>query len=169
MKTLKLSMISAAVIAAMGMSAANSTTPSETKNTQIESSTDVAVKCTTINSPEIGFEDYVADDTSDNTKNANLTVKCTKGATFNISLDKGANGSSTTSRLLKNTASSDTLTYSLSKEGGSNWGEGSEKLTATGAGLLTTASSFTIYGKIDALQDVPVGTYSDTVQVSIDY
>ncbi|HXS20313.1 MAG TPA: spore coat protein U domain-containing protein, partial [Steroidobacteraceae bacterium] len=78
-------------------------------------------------------------------------------------------------------AGSGTLTSRVMKSGGSQldynlytnsthttiWGDGTSgtvKVSATSLG-----ATYTVYGLIPALQNVPVGSYSDTVTVTVTY
>ncbi len=162
MKTLKLSMITAAVIAAMGMSTAFAAAPFASSS--VSSSAEVKDKCLTVAPATISFVEY--DATKETTADAKLELYCTKGSTFNVSLGSGDNYAED-SRNLED-SNGNALKYTLSKLGGGNWGEGSEAQSFTANGLLTK-NELTVKGKIAAGQDKPAGTYSDTVTVTVNY
>jgi len=102
------------------------------------------------------------------TANTSLSVTCTNAAPYNIGLDAGANSSNVNSRVLK--SGSNTLTYSLYQDSGNStvWGNtvGTNTKAATGNGA---SQSYTIYGKIPSGQALTVGTYSDTVNITVSF
>jgi spore coat protein U-like protein len=99
----------------------------------------------------------------DNTSQA-MTIACSQGSVTHISLNYGstvplgpaAMGNGASGRLL----------YELHKDSltGALW-NGAD--LQTGTAPSTAARSFTIYGRIPALQDVPVGSYTDTVTATV--
>jgi spore coat protein U-like protein len=99
----------------------------------------------------------------DNTSQA-MTIACSQGSVTHISLNFGstvplgpaAMGNGGAARLL----------YELHKDSltGALWNGAS---LDTGTAPSTTPRSFTIYGRIPALQDVPVGSYTDTVTATV--
>jgi len=99
-----------------------------------------------------------------------IQVTCTNTTPFNIGLDKGANGLSVTSRLMKGGPSNETIQYSLFSDSSrlTIWGNtvGVDTVSAIGNG---SSQSFTVYGRI-LLQITPApGTYTDTVTVTVTY
>lgn len=161
MKTLKLSIISAAVIAAMGMSSAFAETAA---TSSVTSSAEVKDKCLTVTPATISFGEY--DATSDTTADANLRFFCTKDSQFSVSLGSG-NNFAAGSRNLKS-STNNTLSYTLKNAADENWGEGVDKKSFTANGLLTP-KDLKVYGKIAQGQDKPAGNYSDTVTVTVSY
>lgn len=98
-----------------------------------------------------------------------LSVACTKGAAPTIALGGGSNASGSTRRM--SDGASHYLTYELYRDPSRStvWG-------GSGAGLLTTAAApskvardFTVYGRIVGNQDVPAGTYGDTVVATVNF
>jgi spore coat protein U-like protein len=89
-------------------------------------------------------------------------------------LDKGTTtGGSITQRLLAN--SGDTLQYNLYTDTSRQtlWGDGTTGSTTsgTGAGYATT-QTLTVYGRLpdnSTNQNAPVGTYTDTITVTVTY
>lgn len=97
-------------------------------------------------------------------------VTCTQGTSFTVGLNAGTKpGATVTTRQMVNGASS--LGYALYSDTGrsTNWGNtpGTDTPAATVAGA--SASIFTIYGRIPALQNVLAGPYTDTVTITINY
>ncbi len=105
---------------------------------------------------------------------ATLSVSCTKGATATVTLGQGANaGTGSTDavpvRRMKD-AGTDFLGYSLFSDTGrsTTWGN----TAGTGESYTSTssaASPLTVYGRITAAQDIPAGSYSDTVVATITF
>jgi len=99
-----------------------------------------------------------------------LSVLCTVGTSFTVGLNAGtASGASVTTRRMVNGAN--TLSYALYQDSGrsTNWGNtpGTDTPAATTAPIA--ASSLTVYGRVTAGQNVPVGSYSDTITVTVNY
>jgi spore coat protein U-like protein len=68
-----------------------------------------------------------------------------------------------------------TLQYNLYVDSGhsSVWGDGTAGTAFVSdgylLGLLTTVNDYAVYGAIPAGQNVPIGTYSDTITVTVNY
>lgn len=171
MKTLKLSMISAAVIAAMGMSSAFAdVAQNNTGSTvNVNSSTSVAKKCTTLTGGSITFAAYVPDATAPNDASTTVAVRCTKGTPVTISMNAGS-GAGATEAVRVLTSADDTLQYSLYQNSARStlWGSGDDKASFNGDGLLST-TTLNVYGRITAGQDVKPGSFTDTVTVTLGY
>jgi spore coat protein U domain-containing protein, fimbrial subunit CupE1/2/3/6 len=99
-----------------------------------------------------------------------IQVQCTNTTPFNIGLDKGTNGSSVTSRLMKGGPTNETIAYSIYSDSGysTNWGNtvGTDTVASTGTGA---SQSFTVYGRIPPQTTPSPGTYIDTVTVTVTY
>jgi spore coat protein U-like protein len=98
-----------------------------------------------------------------------VTVACTKGAAPNIALGSGSSASGGSRRL--SDGSGNFLTYDLYQDSGR-----SVAWAATGAGILTpspattkAARDFTVYGRIGGNQDVPAGSYADSVLATVNF
>lgn len=105
------------------------------------------------------------------TANSSLSVKCTNGAPYTLSLDPGQNaatpGDTTTRRMLNGTTNY--VPYNLFSNAGltTSWGNTSTtgQVSGTGTGAV---QSYPIYGK--ALPgNVPAGAYLDVVQATVTY
>ena len=93
-------------------------------------------------------------------------VNCDGTAGFAVSLGQG--GSGTFAPRSMSSGQSD-MTYNLYTGSARTtvWGDGSGgTLTVGGSG---TSSEFTVHGRIDAGQNLPAGTYTDTVVVTVTY
>lgn len=98
-----------------------------------------------------------------------IDVTCSSGDTYDIGLDAGtATGATVTTR--KMTSGANTLNYALYSDSGrlTNWGNtvGTDTVSGTGTGA---AQTLTVYGRIPAQSTAVIGTYSDTITVTITY
>ena len=138
----------------------------------------VNVNCNFTSSPTMNFASY--DPTGANALPANpllgsvvMDVRCTKGAVVTIGLNNGGHAGAATaggSRAMSN--GTDFLGYDLCHDATVNctlpW-------TNSGAGLLSYTSStnapnpVTVYGRVLGGQNISAGTYTDTVQVTVNY
>lgn len=108
-----------------------------------------------------------------------VSATCTRNGgpqnvTITLALSPGANGASVNTRALKNAAPiGGSLPYNLFRDVGRSavWGfsAGVDTMSQT-LSISNNSSStatFTIYGRIPALQDVPAGSYGDTVTITV--
>ena len=97
-----------------------------------------------------------------------VTVACTRGATASIALGSGSNASGSTRRM--GDGSGNFLSYELFSDSGrsSVWNSGAGALSLTAA-PSRAARDFTVYGRIAGNQDVPAGTYGDTVVATVNF
>jgi spore coat protein U-like protein len=100
-----------------------------------------------------------------------LTLTCTPGTAYDIGLGPGsASGATVTTRKL--TSGSNTLGYALYYDSGrsNNWGEtvGTDTLHGTSSSSLLT-NTIDVYGQIPAQQAAAVGSYTDTVAITVTY
>lgn len=98
-----------------------------------------------------------------------VNVQCTNTTPYNIGLDAGANGGTTTTRLMKG-STNETIQYKLYSNAGrtTNWGNtvGTDTVAGTGNG---NSQPFTIYGRVPPQTTPTPGVYSDTVTVTVTY
>jgi len=131
----------------------------------------VAARCT-ITAATLAFGAYdpiVANLTAALDGTTTFTVTCTQGgANVFVGASLGVNALGSVRRLKSGTA--DFLTYELYREPGRTtiWG------TTQAAGLAvvpdgTTPVTMSVYGRIAGAQDSPVGTYSDTVVMTVNF
>jgi spore coat protein U-like protein len=99
-----------------------------------------------------------------------LTATCTYGSAYTVGLDAGTGlGATVTAR--KMTSGTDLLNYSLYTDTGrtTNWDDigGTSVVAGTGTGA---GQAITVYGRVPTGQtSTPVGSYSDTITVTIDF
>jgi spore coat protein U-like protein len=98
-------------------------------------------------------------------------VTCTNAATYNVGMDKGANGASVTARQMKGGASNtEFVDYTLYRDSSRtlNWGNtvGTDTLSGTGTG---STQNITVYGRVPAQATGSAGSYTDTVLITVTY
>jgi spore coat protein U-like protein len=103
---------------------------------------------------------------------ATINVTCTNAASTTITLDQGLNpaGGSTNAAPLRQMASGGSfLSYGLFQDNAHSitWGNtAGTGVVYTGTGV---AGSVTVFGQVPATQNVPSGTYNDTVVATITF
>jgi spore coat protein U-like protein len=160
----------AAVTAAAMCAAAGHQLHAANQTANLAVSATVANNCTiTTGALVFGSYDPVVANAGTNLEGTgSVTVACTKGAAATIGLGSGANGSSG-SRRLADGARANFLDYELFQNEGYStvWSEANTR--ATGAAPSKDARSFTVYGRINSGQDVPAGSYGDTVLATVNF
>jgi spore coat protein U-like protein len=128
-----------------------------------------------ISAGALGFNTYdpvSANATLPLDSSATLTVTCTQGAIAKIMLAQGANpgpGSNDGSPVRRMLSGTNYLSYQLYKDaaGGVVWGNTDGTHVAyTGTG---GSGSVSVYGRVAAGQNVPAGSYTDTVLATINF
>lgn len=97
-----------------------------------------------------------------------VTLACTQGSAPVIGLSYGTHQSGATRRA---SDGANFIAYQLYKDGGHTqpWGDaGSEALNA-GPSASKQPRSFPVHGQVPAGQNVPSGTYADTIVVSVNF
>lgn len=123
-----------------------------------------------VTSNNLSFGNYNPTTGSPTDATSTFNVTCTTGTSFTVGLNAGAtSGATVTTRQMANGASA--LGYALYSDTArtTNWGNtpGTDTPAATIAG--SSASTFTIYGRIPAQQNVAAGAYTDTIIITINY
>ncbi len=98
-----------------------------------------------------------------------VTITCTKGTTATIGLGLGSNASGNTRRMLN--GPSNYLDYELYQTSARTtvWGNAGPRLFSPGPAPSKAPRTFTVYGRIFAGQDLPAGSYADTVQATVNF
>jgi spore coat protein U-like protein len=135
----------------------------------------VAVNCTFTTTPTLPFGSYdpvVTNASNPLDQTASFQLVCTKNAAFWIGLDPGQNAASAPAGVTRAMKSgTNFIGYELYRDTGRTqvWGN----TQATGlSGVspgITTKINGTIYGRVPAAQDVPGGSYADTVVVTVNF
>jgi spore coat protein U-like protein len=148
---------------------------SATATTSLAVTATVAASCTIAASPLDfgGYDPIIAHAATPLDGTGTVAVTCITGFSATITLGQGVNpdgGSSDTTPLRRMTdGASNYLSYSLYQDASRStlWGNtAGTGLTVTGTGL---ADSRTVYGRLSAGQNVPAGSYSDTVIATVTF
>ncbi len=134
-------------------------------DTTFQVNAEVVASCT-VTATNLSFGSYTL---SQLDATSTITTTCTSGADVKIGLNAGT-GSSATVKARKMTSSGNTLEYGLYQDSGrsTNWGNtpGTDTKDIKGTG---EAQVFTVYGRIPANQSSPIGTYTDTITVTVNF
>jgi spore coat protein U-like protein len=153
----------AAVLASASLSAGSATT-------NLSVTATVANNCTISTSTVAfgGYDPVVTNASSPLAGTGGVTIACTKGAATTVGLGLGSNADGSTRRMANG---SEYLTYELYKEVGHTnvWGNSGGDLFTPAAAPSKAPRTFTVYGQVAAGQDVPAGSYSDTVVASVNF
>ena len=133
------------------------------------------LKACTVSATALAFGNYTPS-AGAVTNSSSISVGCTSGTPYTMTVGAGSTtGATITQRLMTN--GTQTLQYNLYTSNtyatilGDGTTGGSAKVTGTGAGLGTLATT-TVYGQLPdtvANQAVAPGAYTDTVTVSVAY
>jgi len=161
------------VLSTIGVLVASSDSPvmagSATANLSVTAA--VGANCTISTAPVAfgAYDPIVANASTNDDATGSVIVACTKGSTVTIGLGLGLNVSGSQMRMKD--ATTDYLNYALYQDSGraTVWGN-------SGAGLLSPVAApdknprtFTVYGRIPSAQDVPAGSYTDTVVATVNF
>jgi len=101
---------------------------------------------------------------------ADITIECTKGTAYAIGLDGGSTGNNTAARKMT-AGGADTVNYQLYSNAGYStvWGNTVGTDTVDSASATGGNETHTIYARVPSHQNVPIGTYADTITATIWY
>ena len=139
-----------------------------TETSTFNVTTTVSNACQNLSADNISFGTYDPLSGTDSTSTGNISVQCTKDATYSIALSTGASASYTNRTMSNGT---DTINYNLYTDSGhaTVWGDGTSS-TSTVSGTATGGTdTSTVYAKATAGQTVGAGSYSDTITVTVTY
>jgi spore coat protein U-like protein len=130
----------------------------------------------TVNSPSIAFGSYSVISGTPLQSTATVTVTCTALlgllVNFTVALSPGISGNELARYM---TSGSSHLKYNIYTNSTytSIWGDGSNgtsELSGSFTAIIGGASDpITVYGQIPVAQPVPVGTYSDSLTITVSY
>lgn len=161
----KLSSLGLALAASMAAGSANAATATTTFTVNA-----TVLKACVVTALPLAFGNYDPTSASPVTGSTTLSVLCTSGTSFRTGLNAGAaSGATVSTRSM--TSGGNSLDYALYQDSGrtTNWGNtpGTDTPAAVTAGAGPTTQ--TVYGRIAAGQNVPVGVYTDTITVTVTY
>ena len=97
-----------------------------------------------------------------------LSVQCSRGTGYTISLNGGLSGATDpTARTM--TMGSQAVTYGLYQDSGRTTPWGTQASATLGGTGTAAAQAIPVYGRVPVQPTPPVGSYSDTVVVSVGY
>jgi spore coat protein U-like protein len=157
--------------AAMAFAGLGSATKAATATANLGVSATVTNNCT-ISTAALAFGSYdpvVANASTNLDGTGTVTVACTKGSTATIGLGLGSNAAASVRRMTD--GSSNYLTYELYQDSGRStvWGNSGAGLLSPVAAPSKAARNFTVYGRVTSNQDVPAGSYNDTVVATVNF
>ena len=144
-------------------------------------SASIANNCT-ISTTALAFGAYdpiVAQAASPLNGSGTVTIACTKGAATTVALDLGLNASGSTRRMTD--GSSNFLTYeayqppdttpgsACSYASPTVWGTSGANLFTPAVAPSKAARTYNVCGEVAAAQDLPSGTYNDTVVATVNF
>lgn len=151
------------------------TAEASTSTADLDVSASITANCT-VSSSAVAFGSYdpiVANASTALDGTGGVIVTCTNGSSATITLGQGSNaaGGSTDAAPLRQMSDggSNVLSYSLSSDAAhtTTWGNtGGTGVSHTGTGSATT---LTVYGEISGGQNVPAGSYSDTIVATVSF
>jgi len=142
-----------------------------TGTTNLSVSATVSINCTITTTPVAfgAYDPIVANATTGLDATGTLVVACTKGSTATLGLGLGGNALASVRRMVD--GATNNLTYELYQDTGraTVWGNATVGLLTTGAAPSKAARTFTVYGRVAAGQDVPAGSFTDTVVATVNF
>jgi spore coat protein U-like protein len=127
--------------------------------------------CTiTAASPFIDFSPYSAFSTTPRAITGTLTLRCNPNLVATVSMTRGTNSTSYAPRTMR--LGGTPLAYNLYRDASANppiWGDGTAGTQVTTLATTPQQKDFvlTIYGSMPPGGDVPPGTYTDTVSITV--
>ena len=119
----------------------------------------------------VAFGTYNVFATTALTVNGSISVSCVGNGGATVQLDKGQHSSSFVSRAMQQTGGTDLLNYNLYTGAATTivWGDGTGGTTTQTVSGHNPSALLTVFGKVGAGQDVPAGSYTDTVVITVNF
>jgi spore coat protein U-like protein len=140
----------------------------QSQNANLSVAAAVSKNCT-ITATAISFSAYdpvVANDTADLNGEGGLNVACTKGVNPALTLGAGNNASGSQRKLA---SGSNLLNYDLFSDSTRSTAWTTSTSITMGVAPSKVARAITVYGRIAGGQDVPAGTYGDTLLATVNF
>ena len=163
-------------VALLALAAAPALAGSANNNLTVQST--VIANCT-VTAATLSFGNYdplVANAAADLDASQALSIRCNKGtAATSIDMDSGLNFSGT--RRMRIGATANFLGYEIYKDAGRTtlWGTGAvngvvpDASASKNSDLTVGGAALSAYGRVPQNQDVTVGSYADTVKITINF
>jgi spore coat protein U-like protein len=169
----RLSWLALALSLLVGIPAAEAGTASSTFTVTAT----VTSACQINSTSSIAFGNYDpvnANKSTPATSTGSIAVTCTKTTPATIALDQGLNASASSTcdaPVRQMISGTNDLQYSIYQDTNRSvvWGCGTSDEQSFTSTTGTAPTNFTTYGSIPAAQDVPSGSYSDTVTVTVTF
>lgn len=137
----------------------------------------VVASCRVTSTTDIAFGNYDPADVNNATAldaNGAIAVRCVKGTTANVAIEQGTNpatGSTCASPLRQMAGGTERLGYAIYTDAARTtvWGCATTNDQTFTATTVATPNTLTTYGRIPAGQDVGVGAFADTVNVTVTF
>jgi len=141
-----------------------------TTTTTFTASAIISASCT-VTATNLAFGTYTATSATALTGTSTVNVYCTSGTPYTVALNIGSGGGTFAARDMANGAN--LMSYNLYTGAAHTtiWGDGTTStstVAGTGVGVLTSSPN-TVYGNIPIAQDLPPGTYTSTITVTVTY
>ena len=144
-------------VAALGLTAVGSA-QAQTATTTFQVTANVQSACA-VAATDLAFGNYSASLGTPVDSTSSITVTCSNGLAYDVSVGANANA-----RTMTRTLGGGSLNYGLFNEAARS--TAFDVATATGSGV---GQAYTVYGRIPQNQFVPTGNYADTVNVTVTY
>lgn len=161
--------LASAVLVAVAAVSGTAVAGTDTSNLPVSAT--VSANCTIDASGGVAFGAYdpiVTNKTTALTASGTVSTTCTNGSSATITLGQGSNagsGSTAAAPIRRMASGSNYLSYQLySDSGDTTVFDGSTGVGVTGTG---SAVSTSVYGSVAAGQNVPAGSYADTVLATV--
>ena len=123
----------------------------------------------TISSTPVAFGNYDVFSTTADDSTGVITYRCNRQRSITVELSTGSGGSYSPRKMKQGAL---TLSYNLYRNSSRTtiWGNGSSGTSRYSAtAQANTTVNVTVYGRIPARQDATVGSYTDTITVTITF
>ncbi len=160
------STLSVAILGCLTLGLASIPAVASTATSTFAVTATVSTSCTITNANPLAFGTYSG--VALNVASGGITVNCTSGTPYSISLDQGLNGGTANTRYMIN--GTNKLGYALFSDTGYSvaWNNTTGSMvTSTGTGIAQTP--FIVYGTIPQGEAVVAGNYTDTIGVTVTY
>lgn len=168
----------AALLVSVGLLSVGHTAIAATATANLEVSATVNSSCTIQTSP-LAFGTYDPAATSPTDATGQVTIACVKGSVPVISLGAGLHSADTAARKMATASGTDSLNYFLYKPDADGtscslaqpavWGNQDTERLSLAAVQSINPTAYSVCGRITAGQDVPAGTYQDTVTATVEF